>query len=202
MYTNILSLFSLTFRFINNFFNYLYLLYIKLYYRLCIFLNKNTKNFKKRPRRPKWKKFLIKLVNSLKSLLWGTIGMKKIPNKFINLFNFLPFIHPNPVQGFAFKSAYNKQISLLQFSINLLNSRKHRRLLKSFKQWIGYGKIKSIRKDKNFIKYYVNINNCYIHYKILSIIYSPQLSLRTRKFFSASYNFALSKFKYNKKKGS
>ena len=89
----------------------------------------------------------------------------------------------------------SNKINLLQFSIILINSKKHRKLLKSFKCWIGYGKIRFIKKNKNFIKYYVNINNCYIHHKILSIIYSPQLNLRTKKFFSASYNFALSKLK-------
>jgi hypothetical protein len=166
---------------------------------MCILLNKNTKNFNKRPKKPKWKEFLINLINLLKTLLWGKIGSKKIPNKFKNLLNILPSIHSNIIQGFTCINIHNNQINLLQFSIILINSRKHRKLLKSFKTWIGYGKIKPIKKNKSFIKYYVNINNCYIHHKILSIIYSTQLNLKTRKFLSASYNFALSKFKSKKK---
>jgi len=167
---------------------------------MCILLNKNTKNFKKRPKKPKWKEFLIKLINWLKSLFLGKIGLKKIPNKFLNLLNILPFIHPNPIQGFTYKSVCNNKINLLQFSIILINSRKHRKLLKSFKHWIGYGKIRPIKKNKGFIKYFININSFSIHHKILSVIYSPQLKLITRKFLSASYNFALSKIKSKKNK--
>ena len=124
-------------------------------------------------------------------LLWSTC-------KFLNLLNILPYLQPKSIQGFTYKSIYNNQVNLLQFSIILINSKKHRKLLKSFKSWIGFGKIRYIKKNKNFIKYYVNINNCYIHHKILSIIYSTQLNLKTRKFLSASYNFALSKFKSKK----
>jgi len=164
---------------------------------MCILLNKNTKCFKKRPKKPKWKENLIKFINLLKSLLWGKIGYKKIPNRFLNLLNILPFKHSNIKQRFTCKNMYNNKINLLQFSIILIDSKKHRKLLKSFKHWIGYGKIKSIKKNKNYIKYYVNINNCYIHHKILSIIYNPQLNLKTKKLFSASYNFALSKLKKN-----
>ena len=162
---------------------------------MCILLNKNTKYFNKRPKKPKWKEYLIRFINFLKSLLWGKIGSKKIPNRFLNLLNILPFIHSNIKQGFTCKNMYSNQINFLQFSIILINSKKHRKLLKSFKDWIGCGKIRPIKKNKNFIKYYVNINNCYIHHKILSIIYNPQLNLKTKKFFSASYNFALSKLK-------
>jgi len=162
---------------------------------MCILLNKNTKNFNKRPKKPKWKEFLFKLINLLKSLLWGKIGYKKIPNRFKNLLNILPFMHSNIRQGFTCVNLYSNRIYLLQFSIILINTKKHRKLLKSLKSWIGYGKIRYIKKNQNFIKYYVNINNCYIHHKILSIIYSSQLNLNTRKFFSASYNFALSKLK-------
>jgi len=189
--------FYLLLRFIIDFIKNIYKLYINIYNKICIFFNRNTKNFKKRPKKPKWKKFLIKLINLIKSLLWGKIGSKKIPNKFLNLLNILPYIHPYPIQGFTYKNIYKDQINFLKFSIILLNSRKHRKLLKAFKYWIGYGDIRFF-KNKDFIKYHVNIKNCSIHHKILSIVYNPNLNLKTRKFFSASYNFALSKFKSKK----
>lgn len=166
---------------------------------MCILFNKNTKIFKKRPKKPKWKKFLIKLINLLKSFLWGKIGIRKIPNKFKNLLNILPLKHPNPIQGFSQKSLYNNRISFLQFSITINNSKKHRKLLRQFQYWMKLGNIKYIKKNKSFIKYFININNCYKHHKILSLIYNPQLNLKTRKFLSASYNFALSKFETKKK---
>lgn len=165
---------------------------------MCILFNKNTKNFKKRPKKPKWKKFLINLINLLKSLIWGKIGYNRIPIKFLYLLNTLPFIHSNLRQGFSHKSLYNNQLNFLQFSIFTTNSKKHRKLLKCFKSWVGYGKVKLVKNNKDFIKYYINIDNCCKHHKILSIIYNSQLNLETKKFLSASYNFTLSKSKSKK----